>query len=248
MVTALLVCGIAPIATACDQSSCAEDCPNIQCDQASFRPDTGLGNPSLAIGLNGISDWSTQHPFFDLMKTARPWIGHLPGQWGGIENSEIEASGILDKDGWPMSLPARAETIEALILTEQPPAFEWLNTRYLLTYEGSGQITVTGRAANIRHRPGKIWFDYSPGEGSVGIAIRSTDPRDSGDYIRNIRVMRSDHVPLAELGAIFNPHWLNVISDFRVLRFMDWMNTNGSMQRVWSNRGGPSFSTSSQPC
>jgi hypothetical protein len=105
-----------------------------------------------------------------------------------------------------------------------------------LTYEGSGQITVTGRAANIRHRPGKIWFDYSPGEGSVGVSIRSTDPRDSGNYIRNIRVMRIDHVPLAELGAIFNPHWLNVISDFRVLRFMDWMNTNGSMQKVWSDR------------
>jgi hypothetical protein len=124
MVTMLLVCGAAPMAIACDQSNCAEDCPNIQCDQASFLPDTGLENPSLAIGLNGISDWSTQHPFFDLMKTARPWIGHLPGQWGGNENSEIAASDILDKDGWPMSLPARAETIEAMILTEQPPAFE----------------------------------------------------------------------------------------------------------------------------
>lgn len=40
-------------------------------------------DPALAMGLNGISDWSTEQPFVDLMKSARPWTGHLPDRWDG---------------------------------------------------------------------------------------------------------------------------------------------------------------------
>ena len=55
-----------------------------------------MDNPALAIGLSGVADWSTQNPFIDLMKTARPWIGHRPGQHGGMDFEALQAGGYID--------------------------------------------------------------------------------------------------------------------------------------------------------
>ena len=72
---------------------------------ASVQVSAGRG-PSLAMGLNGIADWTTEQPFVDLMKTARPWTGHLPGQWGGWDHAALAAAGSLDDAGWPTAHPA----------------------------------------------------------------------------------------------------------------------------------------------
>ena len=64
---------------------------------------------ACGIGLAGISDWSTEAPFIDLMKSARPWVGHLPGQWGGWDQAALAAAGDLDAQGWPRRLPDDAD-------------------------------------------------------------------------------------------------------------------------------------------
>ena len=195
-----------------------------------------VDNPALGMGLAGIADWSTEQPFIDLMKTSRPWIGHLPGQWGGIDASQIEAGGVLDPDGWPLKMPDGAERIEALILTDQPVESTSLTGRYRLSYDGQGAITVGGLAQDIDTKPGEIWFSYTPGPGLVGIAISAIDPTDP---VRNIAVVKADMVPLYQAGAIFNPAWLAHIRDIRSVRFMDWMLTNGSTQTRWTDRPLP---------
>lgn len=192
--------------------------------------------PSLAMGLNGIADWSTQLPFIDLMKSARPWIGHLPGQWGGWSAEDLRKGGYLDANGWPMRIPEALTSIETLILTEQPVQGVSAAGRYRLTYEGRGRIELSGRVQNVRRRPGEIWFTFTPGEGLVGIDIRRTDPKKTGDYIRNIAVVKENNIPLYQVGELFNPLWLNRVRDLRSIRFMDWMFTNGSTIRRWSER------------
>ena len=195
-----------------------------------------VDNPALGMGLAGIADWSTQQPFIDLMKTARPWIGHLPGQWGGVDAAQIEAGGYLDRNGWPRQIPDGAERIEALILTDQPVAAVSLAGRYRLTYAGQGDITVGGLAQDIDAKPGEIWFSYTPGPGLVGIAISATDP---ANPVRDIAVVKADMIPLYQAGAVFNPAWLAHIRDVRSVRFMDWMLTNGSTQTHWADRPLP---------
>ncbi len=195
-----------------------------------------VDNPALGMGLAGIADWSTQQPFIDLMKSARPWIGHLPGQWGGIDAEQIAAGGYLDNAGWPRQIPDGAERIEALILTDQPAESMILAGRYRLTYAGQGAITVGGLAQDIETRPGEIWFTYTPGPGLVGVAISAIDPTDP---IRDIAVVKQDNIPLFQAGAIFNPAWLAHIRDVRSVRFMDWMLTNGSTQTHWADRPLP---------
>lgn len=43
-------------------------------------PGGGLRGGNVGFGLAAVTDWSVQQPFLDVFKTARPWIGHLPGQ------------------------------------------------------------------------------------------------------------------------------------------------------------------------
>ncbi|SEO00708.1 hypothetical protein SAMN04490248_1014 [Salinihabitans flavidus] len=200
------------------------------------EPALGLRNPPLAMGLNGITDWSVQHPFLDRMKSARTWIGHLPGRWGGVSTQELSEGGHLDENGWLRSIPERVDRVEALILTDQLPEEPGLAGRYRMTYEGTGDIAVGGRGRTISREDGEHWFEYQPGEGAVAVAIRTTDPEGTGDYIRNIRILHEDQIPLFEAGAEFNPRWIEKIADLRSLRFMDWMQTNGSSVKGWEDR------------
>lgn len=209
---------------------------NIQYVQADVVAGVGVGDPSLAMGLNGIADWSTQHPFIDLMKTGRPWVGHEPNKWGAVSAAELEEAGILDSDGWPMSVPKGLTALETFILTDQPKTAKSLAGWYVLTYKGNGIIRLNGRAKKARAKTGKIRFRYSPGDGPVGISIVKTDIKGTGDYIRNIKVVREEHLELAEVGALFNPDWVEKIADLRTVRFMDWMSTNGSQSVDWSDR------------
>jgi hypothetical protein len=182
--------------------------------------------------LNGISDWSTQHPFIDLMKSARPWVGHLPNQWGGISFEELVRSGVLNENGWPTSVPAATTRLEALILTDQPQDALHLAGRYHVFFDGSGKLEVAGLGHVQQREPGKLVFTYQPGEGSVGISISETD---ANDPIRNIRVVKEEHLELFKRGVLFNPAWIRRIGQVNSVRFMDWMNTNNSSVVHWSD-------------
>ena len=195
---------------------------------ASVRASEGPAAPSLAMGLAGIADWTTEQPFVDLMKTARPWTGHLPGQWGGWDHAALAAVGSLDEAGWPRFIPPELSGISTLILTEQPAGASSLAGRYRLTYQGTGKIELEGRVGNVVQRPGEIRFDYAPGEGSVILTVTASDLAGTGDYLREIQVVKAENIPLLELGSMFSPEWLAKVEHLRAIRFMDWMATNDS--------------------
>jgi hypothetical protein len=191
------------------------------------------GIPALAMGLNGMSDWSTQHPFLDLMKSSRGWVGNIGDTWGAVRTDELRAGGHLDENGWPLRIPEGVDALETVILTEQPEGTVSLRGDYILTYDGTAELKLVGRAKRVRREDGQITFSYAPGEGLVAISITEIDP---DDPIRNIMVLRKDHVALHEAGALFNPDFLARIEDLRAVRFMDWMITNGSPVSHWSER------------
>ena len=198
-------------------------------------PGTGLAAPGLAIGLSGIADTSTQHPFLDVMKTARPWVGHSARRRGAFPTAGLRAGGYLDGGGWPAALPDGARALESTVLTDQPEAATHLAGRYLLRYAGGGVLRVTGRADNVRYNydTREIRFDYTPGPGSVVLRLRQTDPEDP---LRDITIVHEDHLALHAAGAVFNPLWIDRIADLRLLRFTDWQLTNGSRQVTWADR------------
>ncbi|MFT4961865.1 MAG: hypothetical protein ACI92Z_002959 [Paracoccaceae bacterium] len=203
---------------------------------ASTEPTDITGPVPMAIGLSAVNDWSVQQPFLDVMKTARGWIGHKSGQWGGFDYDAMVAGGYLDNDGWPTSIPSDLRSIGTMILTDLPAEAVSLAGRYRIRFEGTGIVEPRGRASNIRNGKNEIEFDFTPGPGSVDLRIQRTDRRKTGDYVRNITVVKLDHLGAFDRGEVFNPDWLARVNGFKALRFMDWMRTNHSTQSDWSNR------------
>lgn len=191
------------------------------------------GVPALAMGLNGIADWSTQHPFIDAMKSARPWVGHLPGQWGGVTAQDLFAEGHLSPTGWPLRVPNSVTKLETFILTDQFEEAEHLRGTWEVRYKGQGTLRIGGRANKVQLSDGVGRFDYEPGEGLVAIEITDTDP---SDPIRDIVVVKQDQWEMYEAGVLFNPDWIENIEDLRSVRFMDWMQTNSSTISTWDQR------------
>lgn len=194
------------------------------------------GSGHVAIGLASVEDWSTQQPFLDMMKAARPWIGHKAGQWGGVDIEGLRADGVLDAAGWPLRMPRNLGSIGTVILTDLPPEAQSLAGRYVLRYEGTGVIEVTGRGKNVRYAKGEVRFDYTPGPGSVDIRIQRIN---TSDPPRITSILREDAVEAYDRGQRFNPAWLTILGDFRALRFMDWMETNDSTLSAWEDRPRP---------
>ena len=215
--------------------------------------DPGLGDPSLegtflptlksngtppavGVGLAPVADWSTQQPFIDIMKTARPWLGHLPGQFGGMGYEDLQARNVLDPQGWPVRIPPELSSIGTLLLTDMPEAAVSLAGRYLLRFDGEGIVEVSGRAENKRYGKGEVSFSYAPGPGSVDIRIQRSS---NADPVRNITVVKEENQSRLDAGERFNPAWLARIGGFSGLRFMDWMAVNDSTLSDWHERPRP---------
>lgn len=194
---------------------------------------TGVTNPRLSLGLAGIHDWSVQQPFLDVMKTARPWVGHQPGEWGGFEFEALGAGGYLDARGWPRAIPPEVAEISTLVLTDFPENTGKVAGRYVLRYNGVGTLKVGGRAVVVEQAPGRVVFEYTPGPGGVSVTLSALDPHEP---VHEITIVREDRLTAHDAGAIFNPDWLNRIRGVQGVRFMDWMATNDSMLATLSDR------------
>lgn len=193
---------------------------------------------SAPIGLNlaPVTDWSTQQPFLNVMKTARPWIVHKSGQWGGAGEAELIQGDYLDPFGWPKRLPRSLGTVGTVILTDLPEEAVSLAGTYRLSFEGAGVVEVSGRATNVRYLSNEVLFDFTPGPGPVEIRIQRSAP---SDHVRDIVVVKDSHRSAFQAGKIFNPDWLALIDEFDLYRFMDWMATNNSAIREWQDRPLP---------
>lgn len=197
---------------------------------------TAITNDNLALGLAGVSDWTVAQPFLDLMKTARPWVGHLPGQWGGVGHDALKRRGFLDKNGWPLAVPPEVTGLSTLILTDLPADAAGLAGRYVLRWQGNGSLKLEGRAQVVSATPGRVLFDYSPGEGMVILTIAATDP---ADPIRAIQVVREDREAALDAGEIFNPDYLARLQGVRLIRFMGWGMVNDSPVASTGDRARP---------
>ena len=206
---------------------------------------TPITNPNLGFGLAGVNDWSVQLPFLDLMKTARPWVANKPGQYGGWEEVELRAMGLLDAQGWPVALPQGAVSLSSLILTDLPAGAGGAAGRYLASWEGQGEIAFAGRAQIVDKKPFSTGFDYAPGDGAVTITLGAPHPTDP---VRNLVIVRQDRAALLAAGEIFNPDFLSRLQGARLIRFMDWQAANNSPLSSAEQRPLPSDYTYARPC
>jgi hypothetical protein len=201
--------------------------------------------PTTPIGTNltGVADWSTQQPFIDAFKSARSWFTQCQsgetgcrGGWSTEESDKLN----LDANGWVKSLPAPADPpeytrVSTLLLRDL--AGQYPGGKYLVLYAGEGTIQYgfDARKDVAASRRGRDVIDVTPSDAGIQLTITATDPRKVGNYIRNIRVIPQQYEQTYQT-EVFNPVFVERIKRFKALRFMDWMNTNGSTQVEWENR------------
>ncbi|OUS21492.1 hypothetical protein A9Q95_06815 [Rhodobacterales bacterium 59_46_T64] len=216
--------------------SCIMEMP-IMTTQATAA--TGNDNPTLAYNLVGISSWNSAEPFLDLMKTMRNWNGGETDDWSAsISHADLAESAAFDDDGWPTEIPEGlyVQTVFSWSPSsnDDPLLAEQRTGTYVLDYEGTGTVELTGNATILSQEDGKIIFRNDTG-GTFSVKIIETDPEGTGDYIRDISVVPQEYYDIYEAGATFNPQWINIIDDAREIRFMNWMETNNSDVVTWDD-------------
>ncbi|WP_449420759.1 cellulose-binding protein [Phormidium nigroviride] len=229
-----------------NQTPTVNNSPNtIAINSSSKNPNS---TSPVGVNLSGIADWSTELPFLDAFKSSRKWMTQCDpkeaGCQGELDTKEYNLLN-LDENGWVKSLPLPQDSpkytrVSTLLLRDIPNFFP--SGKYIVMYEGEGKIEYkfAAKKDEASSQPGRdiIDVDATNKEGIL-LTITATDPNKTGKYIRNIRVIHSQDEKAYESGEIFNPKFIDKIKKFRTLRFMDWMSTNGSEQKEWSNRPKP---------
>ena len=205
----------------------------------------------LGTNLHRLASWSPQMPFLNAFKSSRPWITQ---SWGVTRDEEGNVQYIwdtgeadqldLDENGWIKSLPA----------PEDEPEYSSVSTlmfrslgdypggKYVVLYEGEGSIeyALDAKKDESASTLGRDVIDVTPSHNGIWLRIDSTDPNNTGNYLRDIKVIPEEYEYAHE--QIFNPVFLEKIQPFNTIRFMDWMFTNNSSQGEWSERPVPESS------
>ena len=199
-----------------------------------FAP-VGLSNPTVAFNVNGPTNYNPGQPFLDLMRTMRPWSGTKEGG-GGLDRIEtLIDDGVIGEDGYPRTVPGEYRAIMGLwdlssAVAENPD----LKEPYVVTWKGEGDIDVKGVEV-LSREDGRITFLL---DGTPRLEITRTDPKGTGDHIRDVHVVAESKLPLFEAGAVFDPDYLALIDDARQLRFMPWSDPNGEISS-WGDLPDP---------
>jgi hypothetical protein len=206
-------------------------------------------NSPLGTNLTGISDWSREWAFVDAFKMSRNWISGNSTDWD--DGRAIDT----DTDGWVRSL-LPDQIVRTVLFWGDDEYFP--TGRYVVLYEGEGTIEYWSGATRDDNAssPGRDVLDVDPTQGGIGVNITDIN---TADHLRNIRVIMPGGVcsddpfrwcdgstPCAagtcqgfedNYGTqIFHPTFLDRIKTYRLFRFMDWMDTNNSLQQAWANR------------
>ena len=226
-------------------------------------PAATSANASSPLGMNlmPVSYWSPAQPFLDVFKTsavsaATPigWVTHTDSTWNTHEEAYLQ----LDRDGYPRTLKASSAdphspqlftSVGLLLLRNLPRAnagtgLSYRPGRYVVLYEGQGTLTYSLDAKLVSSSPGRDVIEVAnpTWEGGIDLRITATDPHNTGNHLRNIRLVKAEEEPLLKEGQIFRPGFLRLLERFRILRGIQWLNIDGDggSLKDWSNRPLPS--------
>ncbi|WP_114205845.1 fibronectin type III domain-containing protein [Acidisarcina polymorpha] len=188
-------------------------------------------HPGLGTNLTQVADYNREWPFVDAFKTARPWIPQQQGaSWG--QGAPLE----LNSKGWITSLqPGQyAETI--MFDNAQDDQANYPAGQYTLLYDGSGTLSFDLQSGTIvSQTPGRMVVNVPTGLNGIFLIESATDP---SNPIRNIRFILPGFEKTYRTRP-FHPLFLQKLQSYQVLRFMEWMTTNGSTVQNWSDRATP---------
>jgi hypothetical protein len=225
----------------------------LGCGPEPKKPELARVTPNeaslLGYNLDFPGDWTNLPAFIDQVKNSRAPQGSCSDD---DPDCDITAHLDLDAHGWPRSLTYRDDSsveyasIQIVITTSDERSD--IGDTFVVTWEGKGDVDVNNGADVVRddaHQ--RLTFTLQPDV--TTLRFSNIDPGGSGDYLRNVRVFRSEFEPLLAAGEIFNPDMLDFLAPFRSIRFMDWMESNiYGVCSGGTNPGGACYAVISPEC
>jgi hypothetical protein len=206
----------------------------------SGRPNDGS---TLGVNLTEPNYFTDAWPFVDVFKQGE-WISGRPDHPDAARRWNDGGRLDLDAQGWVRRL-APGQVARVFLYAR---GTHYHPGRYTVLYRGRGRIEYRGSASNVTRAEGRDLVDL-PARGELWLELTETDPRDP---VREIRVLppggrcandvaaycdSNDScgegvrcVPFVDSYAEqpFHPEFLADIGHFRILRFLDWIQTNRS--------------------
>lgn len=152
--------------------------------------------------------------------------------WGASDHSAISPESV-DANGTVKQVPSGISLGRALT---PPSAAKSATIRCI--YQGKGDIKPTSRRAqNVRTSGKTITFDVASDPAAnaiqpVPLQVNSVDPTDP---IRDLDCRETSLPP----NARFDPAFVAYLRGFKVIRFMDWMQSNRNEPVTWATRHTP---------
>lgn len=195
---------------------------------------TPLGN-----NLDGVADYASSYNFVDAMKQSRRWI--TQNTQDGIFDTEDADCLDLDAQGYVQSMTPLAGCASpnynavATLFSFGDLQGHYPSGRYVVTYEGQGDISYHFAATKnlALSVPGRDVLDVNAANGGWMMRINAIT---AGNHLRNIHVWMPGFDESNGPTQRFHPDFLALIENNRVLRFMDWMGTNGSSAEHFVDR------------
>ncbi|GIL67805.1 hypothetical protein Vafri_21080 [Volvox africanus] len=207
-------------------------------------------NRGSLVGANvaGTSYWSTQWLWMDVMKSSSSWMT-ANARDTALENPWDTGVPLeLRPDGYPARLPPN---VVAHKLLQRDMLLHTWPGRYVVLYDGDGHLDFEFNAKVSSRAKGRMEIIFKPtadlvcaatgaaycGDNGIHLVLSATNP---DNPLRNIRIVPSGDGAAASAGGAgaggawesrvertpFHPWFLKSIARYRVLRFMDLMDTN----------------------
>jgi hypothetical protein len=189
----------------------------------------------LGMNIGAPLDWEGTRPYADVMRTARSF------------QKPSGAPADVDAEGWPR------EDFKVVVWH----GIDRMHGTYALSFTGMARV----RGGYGDHEISGVRYDAATNTTTARIHYRATDgsglelqftgtqrtPRDRvGSGVIDIRLMRPvtpGSTTSYPTTALWHKPIETLLRKFQVVRYMDYLATNGSQQRNWSDRPLPSWAS-----
>ncbi len=190
----------------------------------------------LGINIRAPLDYEEDRLYADVIRTSRVFIS------GPNVNSKIPAP--VDTDGWPKS------DFSFYVWA----GMDHMDGTYVLSFKGQADVARNGGRMSVSYNrdtntsTGTIHVIDSSSS-SLALSFTNTKRNSSstsGSGVTSIRLMRplspgsSKSYPPSTL---FSNPIKKLVSKFSVIRFMDFLSSNGNVQTRWADRSQPSWAS-----
>jgi len=180
----------------------------------------------MGVNLSGIKDFSRELPFANLMKMSRTWYTKGVNDPTYAFDTDLADQLSYDSNGYPTHIPQTlaGEPLDQKVATIWDGTDSWPTGSYILLWDGTGDFSFWGDYTNlVKVNSNRYEFDHT--NTAQGVLEIIMDQSDINDPVQNMRLLLPGTESTYQTQPFYTD-WLNAISDFSTVRFMDWGHTN----------------------